>query len=649
MGAKTTKEELLHVISSFSEKGIQADRKHLIENIGAQFANFREWIREYVVNAFDAKATWCRVSGEQSGDTITIYVDDNGHGMDEKGVLDFMTLFRSVKKGGYRKTIGRFGVGKASILAIPNLSKLSLQTSTGKESWYLDTHSLADDSPVTLKQFAPVPPQGTQFGVSFQKEKEMNLEDELKRLGDILEKYVRFLTMTIMIQEDFQDSESGEHQVRLRSINCDWSDNSERFRKRYSFSHNRKNYTAILSVGSPVHELYQNDVLITDRYNLVSHDLRSKGERFVVPHLRIRIDSPDFELPFGRHCLRNESVLDDITSHIRINILPDYFETLCFYHRENGLEEIKISTEELEDIACCLINHRSNTTCSWSNLPVFSIVDGTKLSLVELIRLQKAAGKLYLEDGENPGLDYSIFTIPVLSKKQPAKGLSFLRKFFQDNLINLGLSDVIIEKPGNGEDHLGPDEKAFQSQIGFHPDVPLDLLNKKNGKDGKNNSNPGNSEKSSKKLDWDMKTLEMFAGLNETTKSARKELETINWRVNYLVERDGKTPCLSHKFLYQNNTVVLNLNHLETQKLLLLSKMKPELAGHWSLAMCLTESNKILSHLSPESREELIKLDGIARTLSITKAAKSRDQKKNKEAKRVLDSFMKNINFNDYN
>lgn len=355
MEKETSREELLHVISSFSEKGIQADRKHLIENIGAQFADFREWIREYVVNAFDAKATWCRITGQQDDEIITIYVDDNGHGMDEDGVLNFMTLFRSVKKGDQRKTIGHFGVGKASILAIPKLCSLSLRTSTGKESWLLNTHSLADDSPVTVKQFVPVPPNGTQFGISFQREKEMNLQSELEKLGDILEKYVRYLPMTIMVQEDIPAPESGKQQSKLRSINSDWSVEREFFRKRYSFTFDQKKYTATLSVGSMANELYQNDVLITDRYNLVSHDLKDNEEKFVVPHLRIRIDSPDFELPFGRHCLRNEYVLDDIARHIRNYILPDYFETLCFYYRENGLGNEEFLTEQLEDIACCLI------------------------------------------------------------------------------------------------------------------------------------------------------------------------------------------------------------------------------------------------------------------------------------------------------
>ena len=186
MGIKISKDELSSLISNLAENGIQADRNHLIEDIGAQFADHREWIREYVVNAYDAGATWCRISGKQTDDTITIYVDDNGHGMDEQGVKDFMTLFKSVKKGEPARTIGRFGVGKASILAIPDLTGLALQTSTGSESWLLEVGSLVDGGPVTMKQFAPSPPQGTRFSVSYRVSGPNSLPAELKQLGDVL-------------------------------------------------------------------------------------------------------------------------------------------------------------------------------------------------------------------------------------------------------------------------------------------------------------------------------------------------------------------------------------------------------------------------------------------------------------------------------
>lgn len=121
MGKKTTNSALLEIINSLSEQGIQADRNHLIEDIGAQFADYREWIREYVVNSFDAGATWCHVSGKQDEDVITIFVEDNGHGVNEGGVRDFMTLFRSAKKGDLARNVGRFGVGKACVIAISGL------------------------------------------------------------------------------------------------------------------------------------------------------------------------------------------------------------------------------------------------------------------------------------------------------------------------------------------------------------------------------------------------------------------------------------------------------------------------------------------------------------------------------------------------
>ena len=62
--------------------------------------------------------------------------------------------------------------------------------------------------------------------------------------------------------------------------------------------------------------------------------------------------------------------------------------------------------------------------------------------------------------------------------------------------------------------------------------------------------------------------------------------------------------------------VVMNLYHPEVAQLLALCERAPELAGHYGLAMALTDPNQpLLRHLSQESREDLIQVDAMAKLL----------------------------------
>jgi hypothetical protein len=639
MNKVMSRKELEQAISTISKMGIRADKRHLIDNIRAQFSDYREWIREYVVNAADATATWCRISGEQDDDRITIYVDDNGHGMDEQGVKDFMTLFRSVKKGSPHKTVGMFGVGKASILAIPGLIGLTLESSTGSESWIMETGSLLEDSPVSLKQFEPVPPRGTRFRITFKIQDGLYLGQELDYLGDVLEKYVKYLPMNIIVEKKYADPQSKQFMTEVRSINSDWSDQNEYFSKRYSFSIKSMQCKAVLAIGNSTGELYQNNVLVTDRYNLLSHDIKPVSNHLHISHLRIRIDSPGFELPFGRHCLRNEHVLNDIAAYLRNKILPDYFTALAMYGSTKDIEETGVSIEQIETIACDLMKYNSAIHLPWSNLPVFRTTDNHRISLANLLRLQKKKGVLYIEDSSTHGADYSIFGAPVLGANQPPGAMAVLKNVFSDELVNLSFEDVIIEKPGSPSDHLGPDEKRFESYIGYHPNVSwASLTNSRRHSIGGTTTRPiENSDQAN------MELKSIFDGVSNASRSARKEMEEITWRLNYLVERDGKTPCKSHKFLFITKTVVLNLHHPAVQKLLKLSTAHPDLAGHWSLAMCISENSKILSHLSENSREELIKLDALARISAKERSISAKEQREENSARNVLGSYLKDL------
>jgi len=49
------------------------------------------------------------------------------------------------------------------------------------------------------------------------------------------------------------------------------------------------------------------------------------------------------------------------------------------------------------------------------------------------------------------------------------------------------------------------------------------------------------------------------------------------------------------------------------QRLLKLSDIDPDLAGHWAMAMCLLDEQNILPHISAETREDLLLLDAMIR------------------------------------
>ncbi len=79
-----------------------------------------EFVRELVNNAYDADATEVKVWIEED----KIVVEDNGSGMNEKGLEQFFTVgseekrVRNVSPRFGRKRIGQFGIGKFSALSL---------------------------------------------------------------------------------------------------------------------------------------------------------------------------------------------------------------------------------------------------------------------------------------------------------------------------------------------------------------------------------------------------------------------------------------------------------------------------------------------------------------------------------------------------
>lgn len=588
--------ELKNNLDNLTKEGIGVDRQKLIKDMCSQFADYREWIREYVVNAYDARAHHCYISGYENEKTLTIIVEDDGHGMDREGVIVFNTVYRSVKNGESNKVVGCHGIGKLSVAAIPGQCGFNMTTSTGKECWNMRTGCLLDGSPIKLGQVEPVPPQGTRFEITFKKTN--SIHKELNQLANILERYCRYLPIkTGVIALEGDDPKSPKSAHIIRTIFGQWASQTERFGRMYSFQIGDKKYDVVLGLGIGTHEIYQNLVLVSDRYNLLFHDLSSIIK---VPHLKFRVNSPDFDLPFGRHCLRNEEVLGPLTKYLRENILMQYLGELFMIYMKGILREFDVSPIEIQDIACALITYDAKPNRIWCQLPIFSLCNQPRLSLVELRDIVSKRGVLYLESEENIGVDYSIFDDPVLTLKQPESGLELLENLFGSRIINLGMDDVVLEAPAGTTPELGPLENRFSQFLGFHPEL-FQKMGKRFDKD------------ESLSLNLISSSFELIDGLSQESQKAREDLASINWRVNYLVQKDGKSKCVTRRFLFKNNTVILNLNNPEIQSLVELSGIDPNLAVHFALAICLAEGGKILSYLTPEACEELILMDAMIR------------------------------------
>ena len=101
---------------------VRVDKSHLFTLGEKMYKESIEFIRELVNNAYDADAVNARIliSDEK------IQVQDDGAGMNEKGLEQFFTIGSEEKKihgvsprfG--RKRVGQFGIGKFSALALAN-------------------------------------------------------------------------------------------------------------------------------------------------------------------------------------------------------------------------------------------------------------------------------------------------------------------------------------------------------------------------------------------------------------------------------------------------------------------------------------------------------------------------------------------------
>jgi len=591
-----TKEKLETELKRIQENGIQADRQNLKRNMHTQFADPFEFAREYVVNSYDALATECYISGRETEETVTVTIRDNGKGMDFQRLQDYFKIFRSRKDYPQVKAIGRFGVGKMSVAAIPGLTLFSGITSTGDECWKFETDTLIDDRPVKLERIEPVPPRGTKFEITILKT--MSLSDLLSKIYSILYKYVRHLKIDIYF--DLPEVDEEQNPIRKKLPKGLWDYGAKSLGRVFEVFIKETPVEVVMGIGNSAHELYQNKVFITSKYNLLSYDLKKE---ISVPNLMIRINSEDFELTFGRHCLSNESVLFILSEEIRERILLEYFDYILSCYNEDlviGSPEI---VRKIDEMVVGLLAMDPNNE-AWSTFPLFNVHGSGRISFQKLHQDLLKTGLIYIESSENEGTDYSMFNATVLKQLQPEHGLELIEKAFGQKVINLNLQDTVIEIMNNNEIGLSAEEKEFEKFLVFQSkqEVLDRIINRGNKSLGY--SSGGNINLSEQ--------LDNNPGICEEASIVERDISSLSWKVNYLVERDGKTACHSRKFLISGKKIVLNLYHPEVRQLVELSLINASLSAHWAMAMCLSDP-KLLPHITPDAREDILLIDAMSR------------------------------------
>ncbi len=148
---------------------VTVDKSHLFTLGEKMYRESIEFVRELVNNAYDADATEVRVSIEDD----KIIVDDNGGGMNEKGLEQFFTvgstekLEKSVSPRYRRKRIGQFGIGKFSALALADRFIVESVKGSFKYSVIFDRHEWKQsdywDLPIRKERVTSLDKEGTRM------------------------------------------------------------------------------------------------------------------------------------------------------------------------------------------------------------------------------------------------------------------------------------------------------------------------------------------------------------------------------------------------------------------------------------------------------------------------------------------------------
>lgn len=592
------RENLDKALREKTQEGIQVNKKQNTINMCSQMPNVDLWVKEIAANASDAGASRFWVFSKEKDGKLVVICEDNGHGMTQQVFTDHFTVYRSRKRPDSlvdRKVHGTHGLGKLTVAKIPGQVSYKMITSTGEETWVATTGSLINCDPIKLEKQEEVLPQGTRLEVTI--ESSVTRFRYMQRLHDILHEYARFLRMEINIQLPADDAES---EALMLTINDHWMHPYEPGIISSQFRYGGNYFDIVMGIGPGSQEIYQSRILISREYNLISYDLPKPWE---ISNLWIRVDSPDFRLPFGRHRLMNERILNPLSEHIRNELLPKLIQQITLFYPGNLVKEFGIGTKDFEQHIFSLLFHDGNTDHPWFDVPVFKTVVGDPQSLNQLLDIYEEKQVMLIEDGEFDGVDFTRFELPVLTKDQPDMAMKVIKECFGEKLIKIGADDLVFEpRKGEGPD-LPEDALRFQKTLGM-----------KEGVFGPEMS-PGTRNFTEHMTSGQYRNLRglMAPRTMDESMQAIEDLRDMKWGVNYLMDRDGETPCNTHMFIYRRGKIVLNLYHQEVQHLIELSKQAPALAGHWATALCLSDKRNVLPHLSDDVREDLLTVDAMLR------------------------------------
>jgi hypothetical protein len=595
---ENARENLDKALRQKTEDGIQVNKKQNTINMCSQMPNVDLWVKEIAANASDAGASRFWVYSKEIDGKLVVICEDNGHGMTKQVFTDHFTVYRSRKKPDNlddRKVHGTHGLGKLTVAKIPGQVGYKMITSTGEETWVATTGSLINCDPIKLEKQHEVLPQGTRLEVTI--DGSVSRYRYMQRLHDVLNEYARFLRMEIHVQLPGDGEES---EAMMLTINENWKHPFDPGVITSHFSHGENHFDIVMGLGPGSQEIYQSRILITREYNLISYDLPKPWE---ISNLWIRVDSPDFQLPFGRHRLMNEKILYPVSRHIREELLPRLIQQISLFYPDNLVKEFGIGIRDFEQHIYSLLFHDGNTDHPWFDMPVFKAVVGDPVSLNQLLEIYEEKQIILIEDGEFDGVDFTRFEIPVLVKDQPDLAMKVIKDCFSENLIKIGANDLVFE-PRKGEGPELPEEAIrFQKTLGMKDGVFGHELS--TGTRNFTEHMTGGQYRHLKRL--------MPSRTMDESMQAIEDLQEMEWRVNYLLDSDGETACKTHMFIYRRGEIVLNLHHSEVQQLIELSKTAPALAGHWATALCLSDKRNVLPHLSEDVREDLLTIDAMLR------------------------------------
>lgn len=613
------KKTVATALREIEREGIMANSPKLRKDMSSQFRDPNEWIREYVINSYDAMATQCLIYAEYDDYNLTVYIEDNGEGMTETNLLHFFTLFHSDKQNSSSRSIGTFGVGKMSVAAIPGQTSFYLKTNNGTEGYEATSGSLLSDEPIHIYKLKEVEQnRGTMFRITFLRKEPPKAT--MTKLTSVLNKYTKFLKMKILVYPPEKIGTPLKHGLPIQ-VNRAWSKSFLPAGKTYNTTNSGREFQIILGIDSAIHEVYQKKVFISNTYNLLKDNVE-------IPFLRIMVNCDNFELPFGRHSILNESIIPPVANHIRETILPDYFLHLqAIIDTNHHFGNDVIFRNKIEKMTVALIKNFTDLEKPWCNFPIFNTYNSEKLSLADIDNIVTKNGSILFVSKQDAGLDYSCFCSPLLTYLQPENALQILTYIFGDQFIDVSKSGGVIEAPEYCRPEISISDRNLQEVIGFHHDLFTKIRY----------SNEGMME---------IKKSVAIPKVAPEATSAGFDFDNLGWEISYLVYGD-LTPCLDHRFILKDSTVVLNKYHPDVKRLLKISKIDVNLAGHWLTALCLAEENSALPHLSSEIREGLLILDALIKMNSTDIFPELLARKEGRKLSKLICNFLNNQSLNN--